>query len=344
MSLADLWQDQDHVAANVAAVDMDPEIRMKRRLQTEAARSARAVSRALSQASDAAAVPPLVDEAFPERLQREHLTSAGYSHCRKHEYQDVDSRHASTRERGRCIKSFLDHMARTITSMFLGEGRQETDTKLTHVLNTVISDDTSTKLRSHRTDKVDVFTIMNTSQALFFRYGGGGCENLSMPMPLQVLPSGKADAIHAAFRAWLAVTASGIGMKLLQLKCPAEIAACPKHQTVVLMGDALRANDSAWRRERTLLLDERAKADNIDAVPHRTYGIRMRCSNHQISLARKPVILSFNQFWPTLVRLGHLFETNSFRRSLAASLIALYQNGANFQSFLTISCQFSFVN
>ena len=313
MSLQDLWQNIE-ADQNDDGDNADENRRVRRRLQTEAARTAAAVSRAVQKSQAQAVLPAHAEETFSARLQREFLTSAGYAHARKHEYSGVDSRHSHARERGRCIKSFLEAMGRTIARLFLGEGGNgaDRDTEVSHVVNNIISDDTSTRLRSHRHDKCDVFTIMNTSQSLFFRYGSGCFESLSLPTSLQVLPSGKAGHIHAAFRAWLAVNASGIGARLLSLNCvPPEVAACPKHRTLILMGDALKANDAAWRLERALMSSERAKATSSTAPCHRVYGLRMRCANHQISLVRKPLILSFQQFWPTLVRLAHLFETPS---------------------------------
>ena len=334
MSLADLWQDIRPEGNNDNAADaerarevVDPAATMKRKLQTEAARRARAVGRARSKEAVVEALPlPVINEDFATRLQREHLTSEGYAASRKHEYDAVDTRHTRARERSRCIKSFLETVAKAVTYLFRGDGQPQSGSagEVQHALNTVISDDTSTRLRSHRNDKADVFTIMNTSQALFCRYGNADYESLFMPTPLQILPSGKAGSIHAAFRAWLAVSASGLGSRLVLLQCRSTP---PRHATFVLMGDALKANDAAWRLEKAMLLAERAKANPADP-PHRTYGVRMKCSNHQISLARKPLVLSFEQFWPTLVRLGHLFETS-------AALINLCQSGGGFQRCLS---------
>ena len=258
MSLEDLWRDV------AEPEEQDEALKGRRRLQTEAARIARAVQRAKQKTE--VVVPPGLDETFSERLQREHMTSAGYAHARKHEFAETDARHAQARERGRCVKSFLQAMAAAVTSLFLGSGRSGADKELGHVVNMITSDDTSTRLRSHRNDTCDVFTIMNTNQSLFFRYSSGRCESLCLPSPLQVLPGGKAEHIHAAFKAWLAVSSSGIGPKLLSLQCPADLNGVPKHQTLVLMGDALKANDSAWKLERERLVAKRAGMDNAADV------------------------------------------------------------------------------
>ena len=93
-------------------------------------------------------------------------------------------------------------------------------------------------------------------------------------------------------------------------------------------------NDTAWRHERQIMLDQRDRTRDMAAAPRRTLGMRLRCTNHQLCLVRRPMVLSCKGYWATLVRLGHLFEVNSFRRSFAAALISFDEERRQLCSFL----------
>ena len=82
----------------------------------------------------------------------------------------------------------------------------------------------------------------------------------------------------------------------------------------MFVGDALRANDAAFRREAFLL--SQCNSGNICAL-------RLRCSVHQLSLIRKVAVLMIPKFWSTIVRLAHLFEILAFRKTFASSMYAL---------------------
>ena len=171
---------------------------------------------------------------------------------------------------------------------------------------------------------------MNSKQSPVARYGTGLVECLHIPTPLQVLAPCTAASIHAAFRAWLVVTGSGLGSKLINLSCSADATKEANWRTLVLMGDTLKANDAAWLEEAAVLKEARAAGH----VTQRTAGFRLRCGNHQLALVRKTAVLSISQFWPTLVRLGHLFETHAFNSSFAGAMIALLEEEGRFQRCL----------
>ena len=335
MVLDDLWQSLPDPGSGEETDPAAAERREKRRRQTEKARVASLVAKAKRKDESALSymIPACATQTFAQRLQKEQLTPAHAASRAKVSAETSHTGQKIGRERGRCVKSFLDAMARAVMKL-LGSGDNPTDVPV-HVLNTVVSDDTSTRLKSQ--DQTDLFTIMNTKQSLIVRYGDARTECLHIPTPLQVLPSGKAGSIHAAFRAWLVVTGSGVGAKLLSLGCR-QIAASQAHfRTLVLMGHSLRANDAAWQQETAVMRQERESADG-GAVAHRTAGLRLRCSNHQLCLVRRPLVLSIPNYWTTLVRLGHLFETHSFKRAFAGAMISFLQKDGNFlRSFIGYS-------
>ncbi|CAE7402212.1 unnamed protein product [Symbiodinium sp. CCMP2592] len=306
---------------------------MRRRLQTEKARIAVAASRVAKSkdAEVAAATNCMPPEPFQSRLQREQFTRLFVRTKYGTTFMDKDERHQFSRERARCVKSFLQAMVDAVVKLFRGSSGSDA-LPMKHVLNTVVSDDTTTKLKAQGRPGFDqsvVYTVMNTSQSLVLRYADGATQCMHMPTPLQILPSGKAKSIHEAFKAWLLITGTGVGGRLLSLQCPANLASQSPWQTLVLMGDALKANNTAWNMEKNSLLQRRRETDSAD-VPHRTLGLRLKCLNHQCALIRRPLVLSIERYWATLVRLGHLFELNSFRRSFAGALISLVQQPGNF--------------
>ena len=312
----------------VAVPDAEAPV-MRRRLHTEPARIALAAARASQQG--ATAMPAAFTESFASRLQREQFTRLCSRTRHGSGVMDKDTFHQGSRERSRSVKSFLTALVDCLVKLFRPG---EAGATVTHAVNCVVSDDTTTRLKAQGGPGFDqsvVFTIMNTTQNLFLRYAGGRTETVHLPTPLEVLPSGTAPHIYEAFRAWLVVSAGGVGTRLLSLGCPAGVTSAAVWKTEVLMGDALKANDTAWKFEKAALLQRRAEAaHDLSNEAHRTLGLRLKCLNHQCCLVRKPLVLSEEGYWATLVRLGNLFELNSFRRSFAGALISLLQRPRNF--------------
>ena len=265
-------------------VDVEQRERLlRRRLQTLPARAQRlAAAQAETAELEKEAFPSAVDETFGARLQREQLNPGFNKHLPGHPESEV-GRATKNCERGRCVKSLLQSLAQVVSKLFLGEDRTGSDAELVHVVNVTTSDDTTTRIRANNGTS-DVTTIMNTTQSTSFRYASGRIESLFFPTPLQVLDSGKGTSIYSAFKSWLLVSASGIGSRLLSLGCLPGISAMARFQTLVLMGDALKANDTAWRYERSVLLAERCKTPDFSGQPHRTFGLRLKCANHQIKV------------------------------------------------------------
>lgn len=45
------------------------------------------------------------------------------------------------------------------------------------------------------------------------------------------------------------------------------------------------------------------------------------CALHQLSLARSPLLLGFNSYWTSVVRLSHLYENQLFRKQFEGALV-----------------------
>ena len=288
---------------------------LKRRLQTSAARTAKAVKRASVQ------VAPESEEAdYAATLQKRFFS------CHWHPHRsfsagttDADQKQQASRERARCIFSFLARLKSVVEDMFSAERRP------LHVFHSCICDDTSTRMRSPGLGRSSVYTVCNTVENTFVRYCNGTWSSLFIPTPLRVLNDGKADAIHRAFTSWLIVGANGCGSMWRSLGLP-DPASSASWRSCVFMGDALKANDAAWKRERSI------RSLQIERNPESLVpvGFRMKCGNHQLCLVRRPTVLSVDKFWSTAVRLGHLYETSSFRRKLASALVHHFQQPGSF--------------
>ena len=305
---------------------------LKRRLQTVPARAAKALKKV---ETDVKGVPleselEASDQSYALRLQRAFFThnyqKGGYNKPAldpsidpARHGDDIDGKQKFLRERARCIWSLLCGMKDAICNLFQS-GRGE----VSHFLNCSVADDSSTRLKAAGVSggRSIVHTIMNSFQSAHVRFLSGEWECLHILTPLQILNSGRAEAIHQGFIAWLLSSSGGLGSVWRRLGIPEDLLShhC-KWKTTLMMGDALKANDAAWKCERTRRV---AMADP------RNLGLRFRCCNHQLCLVRKPMVLSLENYWTTVVRLAHLFETHSFRRSLASALITVLQREGGF--------------
>ena len=228
-------------------------------------------------------------------------------------------------DRARSVYSLARCLAEVISKFFTAENPE---TRLFHAINTHVVDDTSTRLKGPtHADRATVFTIMNTVQCLHARYTpinvlaaqgntgkveeADGCKSLRVPTPLQLVTNADATGIHRGFADSAVLTAQGMGRMLQRFGAPKDPTPQAAWKTFVFAGDALKANEAAFRAE-CLELFQSNKEKQL--------AIRFRCAIHQICLIRKPVVLSVPKLWSTVVRLSHLFETMSFRKSLARAL------------------------
>ena len=334
MPLSDLWESHDPVDT----VDVDSSAEdgedgagpeeakhLKKRLQTANARQAKAVKRAVEQVE--AKKPDPEVKTYGQRLQTNFFThryqrgSFRKTSCNPSSEASSDVKQQFVRERARCAWSFMCAMKDTIVELFQVRGDVQ------HVLNTCVADDTSTKLKPPNGSRSIVYTVMNSIQSAQIRFSDGSWDCLFIPTPVKCLLSGKSSSIHKAFTSWLLVSAAGPGEIWKRLGCPGDMLQKCVWRTTVLIGDALKANDGAWKFE---------QQNRIKALMPGSMGIRIKCCNHQLCLVRKPVVLSIERFWATIVRLGHLLETHSFRRALAAGFVRLLQQDGNFVRILDI--------
>ena len=342
MPLSDLWSGADPEPEQEEEQPSELES-LKRQARTQKARAALALKRSEQkvekaiQKANEAQQPQCDASAYARRLQEDFLSPSAVRTLQRSlvSCDSHDPKRRAARERSRCVWSLLQTLCRSVVSFLV----PQSGSTVQHVFNTCVADDTNTTLKAVGSKRNAVYTVMNTTQTASARFHDGSWNCFFLPTPLQVLNSTKADTLHASFRSWLLVTADGCGGRWQGLGIPAEALDPIPWRTMVMIGDSLKANDSCWKTERAFLQaswrDSKAKL----ASSGHAIGFRVRCANHQIGLVRKPAVLAVPKYWSTLVRLGHLFETMSFRRSVAAGIVGLIQSKA-FQRSLAILSSF----
>lgn len=242
-------------------------------------------------------------------------------------------------KRARCAWSLLCCLAQFLEDLLLVHNSG--GKKVKYLINTIVPDDTNIRMKGlSRSDKSVVCTVMNQVQACIATYDS--CDGdtgdykwlcLAMPCPLTILNTPDALNLHAAYTSFLPAGSQGIGQKFQFLGLPETTDSLERAEWVlqIMCGDALEANSSAFHVERRILASKHkaGKCKNRAAF-------RVKCCNHQLGLIRRPAVLSIERFWCTLVRLGHLYESASFRRRLAAGVVALLGIPGTFQRTLTL--------
>lgn len=106
--------------------------------------------------------------------------------------------------------------------------------------------------------------------------------------------------------------AAGPGERLLNLGLNPDCSAAVPLSVMILCDDSLKANAAVFRELRNLIAAQ--------ASPPKHAALDFRCVLHSISLIRRTMILGFPDFWSNVVRLGHLFESSSYRRDFTSAL------------------------
>ena len=256
------------------------------------------------------------------KLQHWFFTSSFFKAVNQEEI--YESRATFARDRKRCVFSLMRGLAVLLDQLFKissdDDGLQHY-----HVLNSHIVDDTSTRLRgpSHN-DPTTIYTILNSVQTVSVRLAKMDsldiemdkcCLNFRVPTPLVVVDNPDAQGIHQSFSSCALLTASGLGEMFERFGLAKDLVKPVPWKTFLFVGDALKANGAAFRTECQQLRKKDSTGKHL--------ALRLKCTVHQICLIRKPIVLMVPKLWTTIVRLGHLFETLSFRKSFATTMASI---------------------
>ena len=315
----------------------------QRRQQTEKARWQRLLKRA--QGNSIHRVIPQSDEAsdnWAVRIQKQYFTVGFYTaiHNLKEAPSDKGDTKQLGRERARAVMSLMIQVIKLLWEIM----SPPPDSSISHILDCVVLDDTSCRIRGQGDGVPAIYTVMNTVQAIHVCYTDGGCNNFSIPTPYMCLPSQKTEDLHIAYSSGLLLSSWGLGksFQAVEERLSDQMAKSLQQQIndvpdawkcQVMVGDALPTNDAVFRMERAVAVHERARS-----AKKRQLALRMKCQLHQLCLVRKPAVLSIDNFWSTLVRLAHLFEQYSFKRQFALALIQVFKHPGKFRRVL--ACNF----
>lgn len=235
------------------------------------------------------------------------------------------------RQRGRAVASVLYQLPNVLQAVLTPDPNDPQRSDVRRILDCVVVDDTSTRIRGADFVPV-VHTVMNTIQTVHLRYNDSN-DSLKLPTPFVVLPSQKTHDVFMAYTFGLLLSSQGIG-KLLKSLFDKLLGSATSIQTLVdrckwkiqiFVGDALPTNDAVFKFERRLLAS--TMKEHLSSL----MMLRFKCGLHQLCLTRRPVALSIEGYWATLVRLGHLFEQNSFRKQFAVALLQVLRGPEGFQ-------------
>ena len=331
MPISDLWSDIDleEDAAHGSQEQEREELKkLRRKRQTSKANKARLEQRVRKQEQQQHMATHGSKDAdtWGSIMQRKFFTHRLFNYGGLHKEQDYQKQ---ATERARCTYSLLCKMVGLIQKIFQGDPGNPRSVH--HVVNTIVADDTDTRLRSSG-GRSTIHTVCNTVQSLHVRYTDPGStdtcrESLNVLTPMVILASPKMGHIHAATTAFSVVSGCQIGALMRACGLTTEMMPLVPGglRTEIFVGDALKANTAAWRIERAILAKHNAEHDE------KICGVQMKCQVHQLNLIRKPMVLSINQYWASLVRLSHLFEQHSFRQSFGSALADFLQRPNGFQ-------------
>ena len=238
--------------------------------------------------------------------------------------------------RRRAVWLYFRSFAKAVKRLFLGDGpgdagQDNTDRSrdISHVISVNINDDTNVKLTSCQRGAKTVRSVMCNVQQVFVALERQTPQNdRKLPTYFQVhqplVPLQRATAHHLCQQvlSWALSFAHQTGKRWQAWGVPDDLFRHVHRHVFVLASDALRANDSLFS-ELTKMIHYRAakqQEDGQDCHRVETAALQVHCAIHQHCLTRRTVVLGFKGFWSTLVRLGHLYESHSFRTKFAASL------------------------
>ena len=283
---------------------------------------------ATSQGHEDASVSTLLEngrsqgQTYLGRLQRSFLGKA-FAHAQYQEDTYSDNWFTFTRDRARCVVALIGGIVSVLNSMFSKEEIAF------HLLNCHTVDDTNTRMRGPNpgADPTTIYTVMNSVQSVHVQYTESKhCfSSFQIPTPLVIVENPDTGGIDTACMSTAFVTSSGVGQLLSRFGVKTPKA---RFRTYIFIGDSLRANNSAFRRESARLAKQRQEASEAgqDCLPH--MSLQLHCMVHAVCLIRKPAVLAIRRFWTTLVRLAHLFESVQFRKSVASCMSSILS--ANF--------------
>ena len=157
----------------------------------------------------------------------------------------------------------------------------------------------------------------------------------SVHQPMVVLHRATAQHVFREFLSWVLSFCGVAGSRLTALGVPPDLYRHVKRHVLVFAGDANKVNDSMFSQltkvvhhwhQGSIVLDDGGP------VPKDTFTVafQVRCLIHQVCLTRKTLAMGIESYWSTLVRLGHLFESHTWRQKFYVSIAAIVRENYSY--------------
>ena len=216
-------------------------------------------------------------------------------------------------DRRRAIWLYFVNVVAALKKLFLGnDGADEPCISLVLSLNTC--DDTNIKmLRAHKASAEIRSVMANIQQHVVLHDWSQATDNnvpkwFFLHQPMVTLHRATAEHLSRQFLSWLLAFCDDVGQRWTAWSVPPDIFRFVRRHVFVLVSDALRTNDSVFKE-----LCGKIRRQWAQQKEGKSVALQMHCGIHQISLTRRTVVLAFKGYWSTLVRLGHLFQSHSFK-------------------------------
>lgn len=313
---------------------------LKRARQTEKARAQSLVSRALAKQNRLKCELPEHPADFyrPALVANSHYTKPGLS--------ATDRRH-----RLRLLWSWFSSFVASIVRFVHGN-----EQNVNHIITMCVVDDTNMRLTptpmcagDKKTHSSRVVSCMNMLQTLLFNVKdeqsfqddmgapSANCAYKSFVVHTPIIPLERTNAkgLATEFLSWVFMWLGSIGERFVRVTDKAQAvdtSQIPIH-CLAITWDSLKTNLAVLKGLRTAAfakqkLESASTSDNVFPL------LSARCGLHQIALSRKQLLFYFKNHWSAIVRLGHLFESQSFRLQFRNALLRVV--GSNFD-FISVS-------
>jgi hypothetical protein len=325
MSLSDLYLGQNE--------DGEDSRKLKRQNQTSKARTAaqltfqrRRLERSLKKTEEAEGD---ADQAAKASFQSEFLAS---SSTKWNPVEDVPDQGLGSADVGngrrRAVFLYFRSFVIAVCNLFLQssspQNLREQEPHIRHVISININDDTNIKLGSGKRGSAEVRSVMNNVQQHVVIKRPLDWDDMPaawfcVHQPMVALERADTSNLYAEFMSWILCFCGYVGWRFRAWGMPRHIFQSVERQTMCFVGDALKVNDALFQRV------TQAVQSQPGDQPKKNLALQIHCAIHQVALTRKTLALGFHGFWSTLVRLGHLFSSHSFRQKFRAAMAKVIQ-------------------
>ena len=295
---------------------------LRKRKRTEKARAASLLSKALKRKEKLETLPSHPADPFREDLRSSsELLRPGIEAPDK-------------RRRLRLLWSWFASFTSSIMAFL-----RDHSGRMQHAINVCIIDDTNMRLSLDGPQKPSrVVSCMNNTQTVLFNAKTGQQDageasagfirkNFIVHTPLVPLPRANARGLASEFCSWIFAWLGCIGERFLRFGAETFAGSSPGKipiQCLAVSFDSVKTNLAVLKGLRNAAFLKHRSSDTTEIFPL----LSTRCGLHQVALSRKQILFYFSHHWSSIVRLGHLFEANSFRLQFGKAMLQVIN--ANF--------------